>query len=365
MEYKDIKFDCKHFRGHIPCKPNKSWDVTCDQCEHYTPITKRILIIKLAAIGDVIRTTPLLKKYRSLYPDCHITWVTLYPDVLPPDEIDTILKLDGISIMTVTNASYDIAINLDKDPEACALLYQVKAQEKYGFTLDDGHIGVATPRAQHKLITGLFDGISQKNTKSYLEEIFEICHLEFDYEEYSINVNEAHRDKWQAIMKETADGKPIIGLNTGCGERWKTRMWPADYWKALIAQLTDQGYFCLLLGGKAEHEGNLAYAQETDAHYAGHYSLPEFIGLASTCDAIVTPVSLTMHIALALRKQMILFNNIFNPHEFELYGRGMIIEPTSGCDCYYGNTCKRDRCCMNDLSVDAVVSGIGLIFTNS
>ena len=63
-----------------------------------------------------------------------------------------------------------------------------------------------------------------------------------------------------------------------------------------------------------------------------------------------------MHVALALKKQLMLFHNIFNVHEFELYDRGIIIEPTTGCDCYFGNTCSRDRSCMYDVSVKDVLT---------
>ena len=39
-------------------------------CTNYDKITKRILIIKLGAIGDVIRTTPLVEKYRTSNKPC-------------------------------------------------------------------------------------------------------------------------------------------------------------------------------------------------------------------------------------------------------------------------------------------------------
>ena len=56
-----------------------------------------------------------------------------------------------------------------------------------------------------------------------------------------------------------------------------------------------------------------------------------------------------------------LFHNIFNIHEFELYDRGIINEPSSGCDCYFGNSCKREKSCMNDISVQDVLANIVLL----
>jgi heptosyltransferase-2 len=352
-----LKFDCKYFKGHIPCKPNKVGNNECATCNEYLPISKRILIIKLGAIGDVIRTTPLIVKYRALYPGCHISWVTQSPDILPASQVDAIYKFDFVSVYILQNQKFDIAINLDKEPEACSLLKDVQATEKYGFIWNDFHIDLATPAAEHKLITGLFDHISKTNTKHYLDEIFEICHLKFNDEPYLLDINAEYATKW-TVLKETAMGKPVIGLNTGCGKRWTTRLWPNDYWIELIKELKQQKLFPVLLGGEAEDENNRYLSEQTGAYYPGHFSLKEFIAITSNCDLVVTQVSMMMHIVTALNVPLVLMNNIFNSHEFYLYNNGVIVQPTTGCDCYYGNTCKRGRSCMHDISVQMVTDEI-------
>lgn len=354
---KKIKFDCKFFKGEIPCKPNKLKDKNCDTCDEYKIFDKKILIIKLGAMGDVIRTTPLVVKYRGLYPECHITWVTDTPQILPPDLINEIHRFEFRSIYKIKNKRYDIAINLDKDTEACILLSEVKATEKYGFIWHDNHIDVATPNAENKLITGIFDNISKKNTKSYPEEIFEICHLKFNKEPYLINLNMNLAGKWESLRKN-AENKIIIGMNTGCGTRWQTRLWPDEYWIELIGKLNDNNFYPVLLGGQEEDERNKQLSAKTGAYYPGHFSLEEFIALTSNCDMIISLVTMMMHIAIALRKPLVLFNNIFNRHEFELYNNGVLVEPPTGCDCYYGNTCKRENHCMKDLKTDIVLREI-------
>ena len=118
------------------------------------------------------------------------------------------------------------------------------------------------------------------------------------------------------------------------------------------------------MGGPDEDDMNKYYASQTQASYLGHFRLEEFIAISNNTDIIVTPVSMMMHIALALKKQMMLFHNIFNVHEFELYDRGIIIEPTSGCDCYFGNTCSREKSCMYDVSVQDVLTNIAILRNN-
>jgi heptosyltransferase-2 len=65
-----------------------------------------------------------------------------------------------------------------------------------------------------------------------------------------------------------------------------------------------------------------------------------------------------MHIATALKKKLVLMNTIFNPNEFELYGRGIIIGPEKKCDCYFGNTCVHDEPCMQTIQAKTILQAV-------
>ena len=329
----------------------------CLNCDEYLPVGKKFLIIKLGALGDVIRTTPLAVYYKKTYSNCHITWITKSPEILPKTEINEIYSFQYPEISVILNKTFDIAINLDKEKEACILLNQVNSERKYGFTWQNGHINALNQAAEEKMLTGLFDEYSKQNKKSYQEEIFEICDIKFNKEKFLLDVNQDLNNKWNSL-KNKAEGKAIVGLNTGCGKRWLTRLWPEDYWVELIKSLRDRNIYPVLLGGKDEDLMNQKYSNITGAYYPGTFSLQEFISLSANCDIIVTAVSMMMHIAIALGKPLILFNNIFNKNEFELYGNGVILEPKTGCECYYGTYCKRERHCMLDISPSSVLENI-------
>ena len=358
MNHQDTKFDCLHFRGSIPCKPNKTDGSICTNCQHYSPIQKRILIIKLGALGDVIRTTPLIEKLRLSHKNAHITWLTLSPSILPKQGIDELLSLNEVSLFNLQHTAFDIVINLDKDKEACLLTSLVSAEEKYGFTWQDGHIAACTPAAERKLLTGYFDSLSKENTKSYLEEIFEICHFKFNKEEYLIHLNDKMACFWKEKFVKLSDGKIIIGLNTGCGPRWNTRLWSDEKWIETARSLQEKGYFPVFLGGELEHDKNERLSIASNVYYPGHFSLEEFIAITNCCDAIVTQVTMMMHIATALKKKMVLMNTIFNPFEFELYGRGSLVGPPSPCQCYFGNSCQFDAPCMLSIESNVVVDAM-------
>lgn len=357
IAWQEVKRNCLYFKGHIPCLPNKQSGQICNSCTAYRPVSKRILIIKLGAIGDVIRTTPLLTHYRNKYPDCHITWVTDYPGVLPKQHIDEVLLFSGRNIAPLYHVRFDIALNLDKEAEACVLLSQVHAIEKYGFTWDNG-IAPATPAAEIKLLTGLFDQVSKANTLSYLQEIFAICHLDYQNEKYIVSYDEEQSAKWHNVLQEKAYGQPIVGLNTGYGRRWPTRQWPDRHWLKLTAALSEAGYYCVLLGGEDEHITNTRLAAESGALYPGTFSIQEFTAILAACDLIVSQVTMAMHLTLGLQKKLILMNNIFNPYEFDLFGLGEIVQPDEECICYFGASCNRGQSCMKDLPPEKVLDAI-------
>ena len=70
------------------------------------------------------------------------------------------------------------------------------------------------------------------------------------------------------------------------------------------------------------------------------------------CDVVVTSVTMALHIALGLKKFVVLFNNIFNAHEFELFGRGVILQPPVPCTGCFRQECQEP--CMELIKPDEV-----------
>lgn len=338
-----IKSNCLFFRGDVPCKPHKEYGIHCDECQHYRQIEGKILIIKLGAIGDVIRTTPLLHRIIKEYPNYEIWWLTYHPEVVP-SIVHKVLKFGFDSAIILEQINFDIAINLDKDCQATAVMNKISAKQKFGFGFEDGRPAPINNLAQQKYLTGIFDDINKANRLSYVQEIFQICGWEHKGEEYILEFDNSIDFKIENY------GKKIVGLNTGCGARWTSRLWSIDHWAELINKLQDAGYYPLLLGGEAEHARNTELNNRTSADYLGYFPLNHFIALLNKVDLLVTGVTMALHIGIGLKKQIVLFNNIFNPYEFDLYGRGVIIQPDKECKCFFKGKCDNpDYFCMDFL----------------
>ena len=242
-----IKNNCKYFRGDLPCVYHKKFGVHCGDSDYFEPVREKILIIKLGAAGDVIRTTPILRKLREVFPHAEITWLTQYPIFVPKKYVNEVLPWIPENVLWLQSRQFDYLFNLDKDKEALALAKLISAQTKKGFLPDEfGKCSPADKDAEHKCLTGIYDDVCLQNSKSYPEEIFEIFGFSYNLEKYILELPSRKPDF------DLPDNGEIIGLNTGCGTRWLTRLWGEKNWIELSRKLSAKGFIPLLLGGPVE-----------------------------------------------------------------------------------------------------------------
>lgn len=320
-----VKIDCTHFKGYKPCKPHKKYGVHCEGCNHYAPTEKKILIIKLAAAGEVIRNTPLLRRIKKEYPNSQIFWLTEYPDLIPADEVYGVYDFrQKRTVELFKDMEFDILYALDKHEEVGALANGIRAKVKKGFSQIDGTIVPFDDDAMKKWKMGVFDDLMKANTKHYVEEIFEICGFKYEGEKYIL-------PKFKVPKVDLDTNKTVVALNTGISNQWKPRAYSEESWINLANMLSNRGYEVMFVGGPEEDEKNKRLAGGSAAKYFGHFSYPEFIGLMSLSDIVVTPVTFALHIAIGLDKNVVLLNNIFNKKEFHLFGKGTILEPNIPC----------------------------------
>jgi heptosyltransferase-2 len=105
--------DCKSFPGIYPCDILKGSDqLDCKDCKFYEKIGKKILIIKLGAIGDVLRTTTILTAIKEKYGNnTHITWIVdpASKDLLKSNTlIDRVWTIDEKNELKLAKEKFDI-----------------------------------------------------------------------------------------------------------------------------------------------------------------------------------------------------------------------------------------------------------------
>jgi ADP-heptose:LPS heptosyltransferase len=356
------KSDCRHFIGDRPCKFKR----TCPGCDRYSPMGTRILIVKLAAIGDVLRTTPLLSGLKRKHPESHITWVVdkeALPLLKENPQIDRLVPFDFPALLPLEVETFDLAIGLEKEPRGAALTTKVRAGEKKGFGLGpEGNIFPLNQGSEYAFLLGLDDDLKfHRNAKSYPELIFDIAELPYERDEYSFFLSPEDVARAGAFAAENLPDKkiPIVGLNTGAGEVFANKAWTMAGFVELIRNLKSRPpVSILLLGGPRERERNQEIFKASGGMVLEtrcENTLGQFAALVNLCDVVVTGDTTALHLAIGLRKAVV---TLFGPtcaQEIDLYGRGeKIISPLSCAPCYR-RTCSVSPNCMEAITPEDVI----------
>jgi heptosyltransferase-2 len=366
--------DCRHYRSDRPCAPHKREGVTCGDCAHYVKVEHRILIVKLAAAGDVLRTTSVLPPLRRQYPNASITWVTAAgsaPLLERNPHVDRVLPFRGHLPAELHVEEFDLLYNWDASPDSAALASAARARVKYGFGLDTrGCSYPFRPSARRWLEMGLRDDLKRANVETYQRHVLEIAELTEAAEAPQLILTDEERafGLGQARAWGLAEGGRRVGLNTGAGGRWPLKRWTEEGFLGLARALSSSGVSVLLLGGPEEVERNRRLVKATaGANVNGarvvdtgcDNTLRQFASIVDLCDVVVTGDTLAMHVATALGKQVVAIFGPTSSAEIDLFERGeKLTSKTMDCLVCYKNHCELDPNCMNTISLDTVEGAV-------
>lgn len=362
-------YDCKSFPGTRACDVLKSEGYEdCGECKFYEPISKKILVIKLGAMGDVLRTTGILTALKKKYGEgCSITWLTNeeskdffsgnpYVDRVWISNFETSLKLRF--------EKFDVLLSLEIDAPGSALANLVNAKEKYGYYFaDNGHTATFNKNADYYLERAYSDYINRSNRKTYQQMIFDVTELTYNKEAYLLRLDDFdNKIKEEAGRKIGIRGK-ILGINVGSAGRWSNKSWSKNKIIDFIKRVKKEtDYNIMILGGKRESnlmkEINDELKKDKIEVYSNdsNNSLREFINVVNLCDVVVCGDTLALHIALALEKKTIGLFLCTPPWEIEDLKNFKKITSNLLENYFYSD--GNDEELVNSISVDEVLKAV-------
>jgi ADP-heptose:LPS heptosyltransferase len=361
---REIAFDCKFFLGDRPCVWHKQTGVLCT-CDQYQKVEERLLIIKLDAMGDVLRSTALLPPLAEVHPRASITWITRkdsVPLLQRNPYVTEVLELGPEALVHLQTRTFDRVINLDASKTSAALAAAARSDRKDGFVMNEhGYVQPTNEAARRWLEAGVFDDIKRQGSSTYQDRMADILGLSDREHRYvfELSADEIARGRTHLESIGLRFDRPVIGLNTGAGGRWPLKQWREDGYVDLIGRIhrSDNDVQFLLLGGPAEQDRNdrLKRASSVPLLDPGcDNSVRHFAALLSHCDIAVTGDTLAMHLALALRKRTVVLFGPTSAAEIELYGLGEKVIPDMTCLSCYKNSCDFVPNCMDLISTDMV-----------
>lgn len=328
----------------------------------------RTLVIKTAALGDVLRTTSILPGLRRRYPALDVTWVTAHGAIPLVEHHRLVRGTEGVSPgdahevellgAELVRRPWDRILSFDDEEPLCRMATRLRdahpdAAFSGAFLAEDGgraYTDDVAPWFDMGLISRHgkveADRLKIANVRTHPGIFAGMLGIDIGKPELPLPASARAFAEEFRVARELDRTRPVIGLNTGAGGRWKTKGLPVDRVIRLVRLLSKAlaGHATfLVLGGQDEAERNRAILTGLrEADVAARVidgdtrnSLLEFAGLISQCDLVVTSDSMALHMAIALNRKIVSFFAPTSAAEIELYGLGEKVWSTADDYCSY------------------------------
>ncbi|MCP3917799.1 MAG: glycosyltransferase family 9 protein [bacterium] len=322
----------------------------------------RILILKTAALGDVLRTTSILPGLAACDPEIEVTWVTA-PGARPLVEhhplvvnVETVDPSDAEAMGSLrerlAGVRWERVLSFDDEQPMCTLASAMDTASLSGaYAAADGsrvYSDDSAPWFDMGLISRFgkerADALKIENTRSHPEIYAAMLGIETGRPELPLDDGVVTRTRAFAVGAGLADERLVVGLNTGAGGRWRTKGLPPERVELLascIADRLDEAPSFLVLGGPAEAERNVDITSRLAA--SGHHAvdagtgnpLLDFAARVGLSDLLITSDSMALHMGIARSVPMVAFFAPTSAAEIELYGLGEKVASTAPDYCSY------------------------------
>ncbi|MBI3297496.1 MAG: glycosyltransferase family 9 protein [Elusimicrobia bacterium] len=327
------------------------------------PAPRRILVIMLRRVGDVILTTPAVRALRKLHPAAELDFLVEPPchEVLHGNPDLTRVLLYGSApanylywLFRVNRAGYDWVIDFMGNPRTAALTAASRAPVRAG----PGHV------SHRWAYTHPMTQSADRARYSALEKILMLRSLGLDADagDYLPRMS-ADPDSEEfanaATRRLRLPGGLLVGLVPA--SRRETRRWPAARYAALGRLLRDKlGARLLVFWGPGEE----ALAREvrdgigTAAHLSPETrSIRQLAALIGRCGLVVTNCSGPRHIATARSVPTVTVHGssdpaAWNPPDSPLHA--VVRREELACIGCRSNSCPTQLECLRDLEAERV-----------
>jgi ADP-heptose:LPS heptosyltransferase len=328
----------------------------------------RILIIKLDAIGDVLRSASLLPAIIDAHDAPYVAWMTRPESaelVSMMQFVDEVIELSHAGLARIAAGGWTRVYALSNDMTSASLATLAPAsQPPVGYHLTGGVITPSNDAARRWLEMAAFDRLKRANTETYQAHMLAILGADpAVIPAPALRIPAALRAAATARLAALFPGsaRRKVAINVGSGGRWPKKMLNDAQIAAFIGCIrTEADVDIVLVGGAAE-------AAKTDAILTGfagddrvraaltEQSIAAFVALLDQMDVLFCGDTLALHIATAVGLPTVAVFGPTSIAEIPDFG-GLVTKAfTRDLDCLvcYGD-CDKVRNCMTALDVAAL-----------
>jgi lipopolysaccharide heptosyltransferase II len=342
---------------------------------------RRILVIRLGQIGDIILTAPLIRALRKRFPNAEISMLTrakltLLPNAIPG--LDKTYKCPRIffSLLDVRHklraVGFDTVIDLQNNLKSRRYAHVISPKRLFRFHR------WRNPRWFFINLPFLRSNITKPGQIpiQYLQVASDLG-LEDDGLGINLRVKEEWRSKAQNLLddfwdqhKMESDDKLLI-IAPGASRR--TKIWQMENWVEFLKLAFENGYRRQVLIGAGWSDKKLCKKIAGMVNYpmlmaAGKTNIEESIGLISLADKFVSSDSGPMHIAAGVGTPLVaIFGPTVEEFGFTPFRCRSEIAQVDGLSCrpchpHGPKKCPRGHFkCMTEITPEQVMSKVELL----
>ncbi|MGA2411931.1 MAG: glycosyltransferase family 9 protein [Candidatus Binataceae bacterium] len=274
------------------------------------PAPRRVLVILLGAIGDVVRALPLIGRLRHAWPGAHIAWA-VEPKSAPILErhqwLDELIIYDRSRapvsffgfLRQVRSGRFDLALDLQRHLKSGLASIVSGAPDRIGFA------SANTKEFNHRFATRHIDPQPRMRLKLLQYQAFaDALGLPETPIAFGLALSPEEQARAAALVASTPRPRVAVIL----GSSWPSRIYFPSMVAEVIAELArpadGEGFHPVLIAGPDESalagEVMLHLGASAVTNLAGRTNLRDLIGILGECDAAFGPDSGPMHIAAAV-----------------------------------------------------------------
>jgi len=317
---------------------------------------KKILVIRLSSMGDIILTTPLLRHLATAYPEARIDYLT------KPHFVSLLASNPRLSTIYTTEqppaGNYDLVIDLQHNYRSQVFIRSL-------------HIGRVVHYRKENWKKWLLIHVKINRNVSYRSVVDRYGDA---LKKLSVAADQRGCELYPSSEEKTfaalffQNGDKTLGLCFGA--QHFTKRYPPQHFAALLSCLLEKKRLqVLLLGGKEDIPHALEIMRRLPescrpmvANLAGNCSLMQTAAILERCDAVLCNDTGLMHMASAFGKKLfVIFGSSSPAFGFLPYHVPYDLFEVEGLYCRPCSHIGKDHCpkghfrCMNNLSVTMIV----------
>jgi lipopolysaccharide heptosyltransferase I len=350
---------------------------------------RKILLIKLSAVGDVVHTIPVLNKLRRRYPTAQLDWLVTpaiaellrhHPAITNIIEFEreawsTPWRLTPFASYArlaakLRAAGYDLVVDMHGQFRTAALTLATGAPARIGFDRPRTSVWDASPRKfPEQARKHAWQGAREGSWVAYTHHIpvptldlhavdrylnvGPILGLDREPADFSFPIPQSAVSRVETLLAQHGVNSADVVVMAP-GTIWETKHWGSDKFAKVAEHFLSKGFSVILIGSQRERVvcEEVAALAPGAIDLAGMTALSELAALIRRSAISITNDSGPMHLAVALDRPVISIFGPTDPVWIGPYGRAnAVLHAGLECSpcylrklkhCHYGHACMRD-----------------------